>query len=47
MFLSYWNQSVDLHRKSTDWFLYDGNIGRERVKELPEAQVSTFLEDYL
>ena len=27
MFPSYRNQSVDLQRKSTDWFLYDGNIG--------------------
>ena len=32
MFLSYRNQSVDLQIKSTDWFLYDGNIGRQRVK---------------
>ena len=23
----YRNQSVDLQSKSTDWFLYDGNIG--------------------
>ena len=28
MFLSYRNQSVDLCCKSTDWFLYDRNIGR-------------------
>ena len=28
MFPSYRNQSVDLQCKSTDWFLYDGNIGR-------------------
>ena len=28
MFPSYRNQSVDLRCKSTDWFLYDGNIGR-------------------
>ena len=28
MFPSYRNQSVDLQSKSTDWFLYDGNIGR-------------------
>ena len=32
MFLSYRNQSVDLQNKSTDWFLYDGNIGRKRIK---------------
>ena len=31
MFPSYRNQSVDLQSKSTDWFLYDENIGRERV----------------
>ena len=24
----YRNQTVDLQNKSTDWFLYDGNIGR-------------------
>ena len=29
---SYRNQSVDLQSKSTDWFLYDGNIGGWRVK---------------
>ena len=28
MFPSYRSQSVDLRCKSTDWFLYDGNIGR-------------------
>ena len=28
MSLSYRNQSVDLQTKSTDWFLYDRNIGR-------------------
>ena len=27
-FPSYRNQSVDLQSKSTDWFLYEGNIGR-------------------
>ena len=32
MSTSYRNQSVDLQSKSTDWFLYDGNIGREKVK---------------
>ena len=26
MFPSYRKQSVDLQSKSTDWFLYDGNI---------------------
>ena len=24
---SYRNQSIDLHRKSIDWFLYEGNTG--------------------
>ena len=32
MFPSYRNQSDDLPCKPTDWFLYDGNIGRLRVK---------------
>ena len=32
MFQSYRNQSVDLQSKSTDLFLYDGNIGRSKVK---------------
>ena len=31
MFPSYRHQSVDLQSKSTDWFLYDGNVGREKV----------------
>ena len=33
MFSSYRNQLVDLQSKPTDWFLYDGNIGRQKVKE--------------
>ena len=32
MFPSYRNQSVDLQGKSAGWFLFDGNIGREKVK---------------
>ena len=32
MFSSYRNQSVDLFYKSTDWFLYGGNIGLYKVK---------------
>ena len=31
MFPSYRNQSVDLQSKSTEWFLYDENIGHYRV----------------
>ena len=34
MLLPHRNQSVDLQSKATDWFLYDGNIGRERVNKL-------------
>ena len=29
MLHSYSNQSVDLQSKSTDWFLYDDNMGRK------------------
>ena len=36
MFPSYRNQSVDLQSKSIDWLLYDGNIGRYRVKKRSE-----------
>ena len=25
---SYRNQSIDLHSKSIDWFLFEGNIGK-------------------
>ena len=31
MLPSYRNQSVDFLYKSTDWFLWDGNIGRSKV----------------
>ena len=31
--LSYRNQSIDLQRKSMDWFLYDRDLRHERVKE--------------
>ena len=27
MLPSYRNQSIDLHSKSIDWFLYEGNTG--------------------
>ena len=37
MFPSYRNQSADLQSKSTDWFLYDGNIGRQGVKTLSQS----------
>ena len=29
--LSYRNQSIDLLRKSTDWFLYDNGLRHERI----------------
>ena len=32
--LPYRNQSIDLLRKSMDWFLYDNDLRRERVKPL-------------
>ena len=31
--LSYRNQSIDLLRKSMDWFLYDNGLRLERVNE--------------
>ena len=31
MLPSYRSQSVDSQSKSTEWFLYDGNIGRSNV----------------
>ena len=31
MFRSYRNQSIDVHCKSIDWFLYAGNIGMKKV----------------
>ena len=31
--LSYRNQSIDLLRKSVDWFLYDNGLRHERVKQ--------------
>ena len=31
--LSYRNQSIDLLRKSMDWFLYDNGLRHEKVNE--------------
>ena len=31
--LPYRNQSIDLRRKSIDWFLYDRDLRHESVKE--------------
>ena len=36
-FSSYKNHSVDLHSKSIDWFLYDGNFGVIRYKRENES----------
>ena len=35
--LSYRNQSMDLLRKSMDWFLYDNDLRHERVKRAEKA----------
>ena len=47
MFPSYRNQSVEFLCKSTDWFLYDGNIGRKKVKfsqyrSIPKVSLNDF-----
>ena len=44
MLSSYRNQSVDLQRKPTDWFLYDGNIGCSRVKTQERKRVNNEVE---
>ena len=31
-FLSYRNQSIDLHSKSKDWFIHDRDLRHKRVK---------------
>ena len=45
MLSSYRNQSVDLQSKSTDWFLYDGNIGHLKVKA--SISMRETLENYI
>ena len=35
--LSYRNQSIDLHRKSMDWFLYDRDLRPEKVTALQQS----------
>ena len=32
--LSYRNQSIDLQKKSMDWFLYDNDLRHEKVKAI-------------
>ena len=39
---SYRNKSINLHRKSVDWFLYEGNTGTQWVK-LIECLLVSFL----
>ena len=43
--LSYKNQSIDLLRKSVDWFLYDNGLRHERVKGKVDISL-TFLKGY-
>ena len=31
---SYRNQSIDLHSKSIDWFLYEGNTGTNGLRNV-------------
>ena len=45
MFPTYTNQSVGLKSKSTDWFLRDGNIGREKVND--SSRLLTFFAKML
>ena len=42
--LSYRNQSIDLHSKSIDWFLHEGNTGIEWVKVIP---INSFYHKWL
>ena len=39
--LSYRNESIDLLRKSMDWFLYDNGLRLERVKWLLSNEICT------
>ena len=40
----YRNQSIDLLRKSMDWFLYDIGLRHERVKNITKAAIISFLK---
>ena len=42
--ISYRNQSIDLQSKSTDWFLYDIGLHRERVKSYLRAVEYTIFD---
>ena len=38
--------TTNLQGKSTDWFLYDGNIGRWRVKEPTMTPFAFCIDNY-
>ena len=38
--LSYGNQCIDLQSKLMDWFLYDNELGHERVKVNADLKIS-------
>ena len=44
--LSYRNQSIDLLRKSMNWFLYDNGLRHERVKNNVTAYVWIYIRAY-
>ena len=41
MFASYRSMSIDFQYKLIFWFLYEGNIGRSRIKLIGKLGVST------
>ena len=43
------NQSIDLRRKSMDWFLYDNSPCQERVKNIfvSQVEIKTDQNDFL
>ena len=43
-FLSCRNQSIDLLWKSVDWFVYDGDLSRNRVNPVDTDVVTTLLQ---
>ena len=45
-FLSYWNQSIALHCKSIDWFLYDKDLHHEWVETLRRVCLIINCNDY-
>ena len=44
--LSYRNQSIDLLRKSMDWFLYDNGLRHERVKSIEIKYEKSMRSDF-